>query len=260
MGRPPVLDYEGSDYRTRFWQDQGRAYEDRVERVALRRLLRPAGDSLIDIGAGYGRLADEFGGYRRVVLFDYSRSLLAEAAERLGDDPRFIFAAGDWYRMPFVAGVFDALVQVRTIHHAADVPALLAQLARIARPDGHYVLEFASKRHLKAIGRYWLGRQAWSPFDPQPVEFARLNFDFHPGWMAAQLQAAGFRPGRRLTVSHFRHPLFKRLLPDGLLVGLDSLAQLSGDWWQLSPSVFLRSLAPAGNAAAPAGALFACPA
>ena len=39
---PPVCDYEGSDYQARFWEDQGREYEDRVERIALRRLM-PAG-------------------------------------------------------------------------------------------------------------------------------------------------------------------------------------------------------------------------
>ena len=148
----PICDYEGSNYRTRFWESQGRTYEDQVERIALRRLLPASGDSIIDIGAGYGRLAEEFSGYERVVLFDYSKSLLQEAQKRLGDDPRFIFVAGDWYRMPFVSGLFDTMVQVRTIHHAADVPSLFGQLARIARPKGAYILEFANKL-FSAIGR-----------------------------------------------------------------------------------------------------------
>ncbi len=37
--RPPICDYEGSNYRTEFWEKRGRDYEDRVERIALRRLL-----------------------------------------------------------------------------------------------------------------------------------------------------------------------------------------------------------------------------
>lgn len=259
MTTPPVCDYEGSDYRTRFWEGQGRNYEDQVERIALRRLMPPTGETLIDIGAGFGRLADEYAGYQRVVLFDYSRSLLREAQVRLGDDPRFIFVAGDWYRMPFVAGLFDTLVQVRTIHHAADVPVLFSQLARISSPTGTYVLEFASKHNLKAILRYWSGRQRWSPFQLQPVEFVELNFDFHPRWIQNQLSAAGFQPGRILTVSHFRQPMLKRLVPTGLLVGLDRLAQTTGGWWQLTPSVFLSSLGPQAGQPAPAGAFFACP-
>ena len=79
----PVCDYEGSDYRTRFWEEQ-RSYEDRVERIALRHLLPASGTTLIDIGAGFGRLANEYSGYQKVVLFDYSRSLLREAQQRLG--------------------------------------------------------------------------------------------------------------------------------------------------------------------------------
>ena len=72
MSNPiPVCDYEGSDYRARFWQNQGRDYEDGAERVALRRLMPPGGDTLLDVGAGFGRLANEYAGYRRVVLFDY---------------------------------------------------------------------------------------------------------------------------------------------------------------------------------------------
>lgn len=258
-GGPPVCDYEGSDYRTRFWEGQGRAYEDRAERIALRRLLPASGDVLIEIGAGFGRLAGEYDAYRNVVLFDYSRSLLREAQERLRGDPRFLFVAGNWYQMPFAAGLFDAMVQVRTLHHAADVPSLFDQLQRIARPGGCYVLEFANKRNLKAILRYLVRRQDWSPFSPDPVEFAKLNFDFHPRWIHRHLRQAGFKPGRTLTVSHFRLGFVKRLAPAALLAALDGLAQPTGRWWQLTPSVFVASAHPPAGEAAPPGAFFACP-
>ena len=250
---PPVCDYEGSDYRTRFWEGQGRGYEDQVERLALRRLMPPAGDTLLEVGAGFGRLADEYRGYRRVVLFDYSRSLLREAQEHLapaGDhNTEFIFVAGNWYQMPFVDGLIETLVQVRTLHHAADVPALFTQLARIGRPDGHYILEFANKKNLKALLRYWTGRQSWSPLAPEPVEFVALNFDFHPRWIREQLTAAGFQPEATRTVSHFRLELLKRIVPLRLLVALDRTLQPS----------FIRSKHPAGGPMAAPGSFFACP-
>jgi hypothetical protein len=256
---PPVCDYEGSDYRTRFWDGGGRDYEDRVERVALRRLLPPTGKTLIEVGAGFGRLADEYAGYDKVVLFDYSRTLLREAQAHLGDDPRFIYVAGNWYQMPFVAGLFETIVQIRTLHHAVDVPAVFRQLFRIARPQAAYVLEFASKHHLKAVLRYWTKKQAWSPFTPEPEEFIELNYDFHPRWIRDQLTEVGFLPGRTLTVSHFRVGFLKRVVPIQALVTLDSLAQLTGNWWQLTPSVFMqnRHLSP-GETAEP-GLFFACP-
>jgi SAM-dependent methyltransferase len=256
---PPVCDYEGSNYRTRFWESQGRDYEDRVERIALRRLLPPSGGTLIDIGAGFGRLAEEFDGYERVVLFDYSRSLLLEAQKRVGEDPRFIFVAGNWYHMPFVSGLFDTLVQVRTIHHAADVPSLFGQLVRIIRPKGAYILEFANKHNLKAILRYWSGNQKWSPFSPQPVEFAELNYDFHPRWMRRELESGGFLVKRTLTVSHFRLPLIKRVVPSGLLARLDGAIQFSGGWFQVAPSVFISATGPDDGVVAPQDSFFACP-
>lgn len=259
MASPPVLDYEGSDYRTRFWEGQGRDYEDRVERVALRRLMPPAGKTLIEIGAGFGRLANEYTGYDQVVLFDYSRTLLREAQAMLGDDPRFIYVAGNWYKMPFVSGLFDAMVQIRTIHHAADVPSLFAELGRIARPGGNYVLEFANKKNLKAILRHAIGHQEWSPYAQEPIEFVELNFDFHPTWIQQQLTAANFIPGRSLSVSYFRLGLLKRLIPTGLLAGADSLLQRTSPLFKLSPSVFVHSQHPAGTSPAQPGTFFACP-
>lgn len=256
---PPVCDYEGSDYRTRFWENQGRNYEDLVERVALGRMMPTTGQTLIEIGAGFGRLADEYRGYDKVVLFDYSRTLLREAQQILGDDPRFIYVAGNWYNMPFVDGLFDTMVQIRTIHHAADVPSLFQQLARIARPDGRYILEFASKHNLKAIARYWLKKQDWSPFDQSPIEFVELNYDFHPKYIRAELQKAGFTPGNMLTVSHFRIAPIKKLVPTGLLVSLDAMAQKTGNWWQLSPSVFVDVANPTEGIGAQADSFFACP-
>lgn len=257
--KTPVCDYEGSDYRHRFWEGQGRRYEDSVERIALRQLLPPSGDTLIDLGAGFGRLAAEYGGYRRVVLFDYSRSLLREAQDRLGGDPRFIYVAGNWYNMPFISGLFETMVQVRTLHHAADVPALFSELARIARPGGAYVLEFANKRNLKAIARYLLRRQHWSPFAPAPVEFVELNFVFLPRWINERLRAAGFTPQQTRTVSHFRLGLLKRLVPTAVLTTADRSLQPTGKWVQLTPSVFIRSAHPtAGDSAAPEN-FFACP-
>lgn len=256
---PPVCDYEGSDYRTRFWEGQGRTYEDRVERVALRRLMAPGGDTLIEVGAGFGRLAEEYRGYETVVLFDYSRSLLREAQAHLGEDSRFRYVAGNWYQMPFVAGLFATAVQIRTIHHAADVPALFSEIARIGRPGGDYVLEFANKHNLKAMLRYLLRRQSWSPFTTDPVEFVDLNFDFHPRWIRQQLKAAGFVPGRTLTVSHFRLGALKRAVPSAWLAAVDAAVQWTGGYWQLTPSVFVHSLQPASGETAPSDLFFACP-
>ena len=255
----PICDYEGSDYHARFWQNQGREYEDQVERVALRRLMPPKGDTLLDVGAGFGRLANEYAGYRRVLLFADSRSMLREARQRWGDDPRFFFVAGNWYDLPFVDGLFETLVQFGTLHQVSVPSPSFLPSCLVSRADAAYVLEFANKHNLKAMLRYRLGRQAWSPFDPEPVEFVALNYDFHPDWIRAQLVAAGFAPGDMLAVSSFRLGPLKRLAPTSLLVALDSAMQPTGRWQQLSPSVFVRSRLVRPQPLVVAGGFFACP-
>jgi SAM-dependent methyltransferase len=257
---PQVIDYEGSDYQQRFWEQGGRAYEDLAERIALGKLLPPAGRRLVEFGAAFGRLADLYDGYEQVLLLDYSRSLLRQAQERLGVGGRFIYVAANLYKLPLAAGVVDTAVMVRVMHHLADVPVALAQIRRTIAPGGAFVAEYASKRHLKSIARHALRRQHWSPYDPAPYEFVPLNFDFHPTWISQQLQAAGFRIERELAVSHFRQPLLKRLLPAPTLAAMDGALQRVGALWKLTPSVFVRCAAPGARQANLPTELFQCPA
>lgn len=257
--RPPVCDYEGSTYQTTFWEKGGRTYEDRVEAIALKRLLPGSGKLLLEIGAGAGRNTPRYQGFERVVLLDYSRTQLYQARQHLGDRQRYLYVAGDAYRMPFVSGLFDAATMIRTLHHMADAPLALRQVRRILQPGATFILEYANKQNLKAILRYLLKRQDWNPFSPEPVEFAELNFDFHPRTVRSWLKASGFVLQRQLTVSHYRIGVLKRWVPTSILVFLDSLAQLSGDWWQVTPSVFARSQAVGDTPRATEGAFFQCP-
>jgi ubiquinone/menaquinone biosynthesis C-methylase UbiE len=241
MKTPPVCDYEGSDYQTSFWDQGGREYEDRTEAIALKRLLPKSGQLMLEVGAGAGRNSVRYTGYERVVLLDYSSTQLQQAQSRLGGSDRYIFVAADVYRLPFVDGLFDGATMVRTLHHMADAPGALAQIRNALQPGSVFILEFASKLNLKSILRYLLGRQKWSPFTLEPVEFVELNFDFHPKAVFRWLQGLGFHIEKILTLSHFRWGPLKRIIPTGILVGLDSLAQWTGSLWQLTPSVFVKA-------------------
>jgi len=256
---PPVIDYEGSEYQATFWGKGERRYEDGTEEVALRALLPPRGQLLLDVGAGAGRNAPRYSGFERIVLLDYSRTQLAQARERLGDSARYLYVVADVYRLPFVPGLFDTVTTIRVIHHLADVPLALRQLRAVLRPEAVLVLEFANKLNLKAIGRWLLRRQSWSPFDPAPVEFVKLNFDFHPRTMLNWLREAQLQPQAIRALSYFRLPLLKRLVPNNLLVGLDAFLQPTGQFVQLSPSVFVRAIAVGPGSAAPPGKFFRCP-
>ncbi|HBY07735.1 MAG TPA: hypothetical protein DEH22_08110 [Chloroflexi bacterium] len=238
---PPICDYENSDYQTTFWDEGGRAYEDQAEAVALRRLLPPAGKLMLEIGAGAGRNTPRYQAYERVVLMDYSLTQMQQAQARLGRSERYTYVAADVYRLPFGDTLFDGATMIRVLHHLAEPALAFQQIRRVMQPGGTFVLEFASKLNLKAILRYLLRRQNWSPFSLDAVEFVPLNFDFHPKAVRGWLAEAGFNLQRQLTVSHFRIGLLKKIVPTKWLVALDSAAQLTGDWWQLTPSVFTRS-------------------
>ncbi|MCA9909809.1 MAG: class I SAM-dependent methyltransferase, partial [Anaerolineae bacterium] len=256
--RPDICDYEGSDYRLRFWDGKGRDYEDRVERVALHRLLPKHGRRLLEIGAGFGRLTEEYDAYDQVILLDYSLSQLQYAQEQLGSGGRYLYVAADAYRLPFRAGVFDGATMIRVIHHISDVPAVLAQVRRVLVRDGVFILEHANKRNLKALLRYALKRQTWNPHDLEPVEFVELNFDFHPEYIRRSMKGAGFSLQRQLPVSLFRLDALKRSLPLDLLVGIDGLVQLSGLLY--APSIFIRAKATGSSPSnLEQGSIFACP-
>jgi len=258
-GAPPICDYEGSTYRTDFWEGQERAYEDLAERLALARLLPPRGRRLLDVGAGFGRLAAMYGGYEEVVLLDYSRSHLEYAREHLGDE-RFIYVAADLYRLPLATNAVDTAVMVRVLHHIVDVPLAFKQIHRVICPGGVFVLEFANKRHLKNVLRYLLGRGT-NPFTLQPLEFAPLHYDFHPAWVAQRLGEAGFEVAERLSVSLLRAPLLKRLFPLGFLTKMEELLQRPTAPLALGPSVFLcsRVSKPGTPDLAVRAQLFRCP-
>jgi hypothetical protein len=142
----------------------------------------------------------------------------------------------------------------------ADPVLALTQVRRVMAPQSAFILEFANKRNLKSMLRYLLGKQEWSPYDLEPVEFAALNFDFHPKAIRGYLAEVGFTVEKQLTVSHFRVSALKRVVPLRLLAGLDALLQWTGDWVQVSPSVFVRSRATSVGQAAVGDALFQCPA
>lgn len=258
---PPVCDYEGSDYQTSFWDSGSRQYEDEVEGAALRRLLPRSGNLLLELGAGAGRNTPRYAGFNRVVLLDYSRTQLQQARMRLGEDQRYLYVAANIYDLPFAPGQFDAATMIRTLHHMADAPRALREVRAALLPGAVFLLEYANKRNLKSILRWALRRQTWNPFDRAPVEFAALNFDFHPAAIAEWLEASDFAIRRTITVSHFRIAMLKRLLPTSLLVKMDGLAGLTGDFWQLTPSVFVRAEAVGAQVQpADSAAFFRCPA
>jgi SAM-dependent methyltransferase len=267
-----------------FWPS--RPYEDACDRIALRSFLPRSGGRLIEVGAGFGRLVDEYAGYREVVLLDASEALLQAAREQFGGDPRITIIAGDAFRLPFPDASFDAAVCIRVIHHFEDPRPAIRELGRVVRPGGVLVLESANKRNLKAVLAYWLRRQAWSPFargsrrytgvrvipsalaragrprrprredagEPGVPWSASVSYIHSPRDLQTWLRAAGFETRGRRSVGLLRLPAITSRAPLGLLVALERLQQVGLAPITAGPSVVLEAVRlPDSRFAAPDG-------
>ncbi len=261
---PEICDYENSTWRTEFWR--GREYEDRSERIALAQMLPPRGARLCEVGAGFGRLADFYRGYDRVILLDFARTMLEDARGKILANPRnaqhttrFLFVVADLYNLPLADSALDTAVTVRVLHHVADIPRAFAEVARVVRPQGTYLTEFANKRHIKARLRYALTHRGANPNDLAPYEFVKLNFDFHPRYILDQLHAVKLTVRDQRAVSTFRAGFLKRIVPARALAALDGVLQTPTSKLALSPSIFLRAQSTKPGASMLNDALWRCP-
>lgn len=246
-GRPEPPTYDLS-YRDAFWAS--RAYEDLCDRLALRALLPGRGAQLLDLGAGFGRLSDEYAAFDRVTLVDASPVMVDAARERVGADPRFTVVQADATDIPIASGSIDVVVAVRLILHVRHPDAVFAEVSRVLRPGGLFILEFPNRNHLLARLRYLAHRQGWAPGGPDSHEYREGHFSHQPATVARQLRRAGLVPVKRRAVSLFRSARLKALVPARHLARVEAPLQAPLGRLAPSPSVYIASRNRGGPAVA----------
>jgi SAM-dependent methyltransferase len=119
----------------------------------------------LEVGVGTGLVTDglaELG--HRVVGVDLSPAMAVRAVERIG--PRV--AVADAKRLPVADGRFDQAYSVWVLHLVGDISSVLAEVARVLRRGGRYVVLPAYGRDAEdPFSRLFL--RMWDELDPEGI-------------------------------------------------------------------------------------------
>jgi SAM-dependent methyltransferase len=160
----------------------------------IARLQPAAGETILDLGCGTGRLTQEIArivGAGRVIGLDRSGAMIAVArATNDGARPP-LYAQADGCAVPF-AGVFDAVFSAATLHWIRDHDAVFRSVHVALAPGGRFVAQCGGQGNLRRLleraaslmssGAYREYFRGWT----DPWYFA------DPDSTAARLHNAGF--------------------------------------------------------------------
>ncbi|MEK7090898.1 MAG: class I SAM-dependent methyltransferase [Patescibacteria group bacterium] len=222
-----------------YWQ--GREYEHAAEDIAIRRLLKKRHfSSGIDIGGGYGRLAPTF------LKFIDQLTLVEPSSKQRKLAPKnvkTITGTSDSTSLPDSSSDFVSIVRV--LHHLPDPQPTLKEIHRLLKPDGLLLLEFANSLNIKSrIVSFFSGQ----PISSLPLERRRASnirrgsipfVNHHPQSVLKALSLCHFVPLKTLSVSNFRSPFLKKILPLQILLILESISQRLFANSYFGPSIFI---------------------
>lgn len=105
-----------------------------------------AGGRILDVGCGPGHLPLLICQAIKdctITAIDISQPMLTIAQRHLAKSPyehRIDYLQADAKDLPFDDASFDCVISNTTVHHLADPSAMLAQMHRVARPEGVYLV------------------------------------------------------------------------------------------------------------------------
>ncbi len=236
------------DYR-KFWV--GRLYEDQAEKIALKRLLQLVSPrkKILDIGGGFGRMVPEYASlFEKCVLMDPSEKLLDQAKKFCHRYQNVLIKRGIVEKIPQKDDSFNTVISIRTFHHLSDPRKAIKEISRVLKPGGFLILEFANKMRFKNILKAVFSFNLNFFTNHRPIRVGQNNkkipfFSYHPNQIKTLLFSEGFKIVKIISVSNFRSPLIKKIIPLRLLLKLESIFSLISSYFPplqfWGPSIFI---------------------
>jgi len=240
------VDYNDKDYNYKsYWSD--RSYEHNAEVVALKKLLPPHGGRIIDIGAGFGRLYPVYKDrFKEVVLLEPSSKLTkgfqVQPSTNIVNASLVEISRGN-NKIHRTNRTYDCAIMVRVAHHLTDLDEAFLQVNRLLVPGGVFVLEFANKVHFLNVLKHTI-RLDFSFFLAPMTSIATKGVTFntwHPNYVQKILGKSGFKVIEKLSVSNFRNPFVKKIVPEGVLLFFEHFLQKPLVAIYFGPSIFIKA-------------------
>ncbi len=241
--------YDTYDYPA-YWK--GREYEHGSDIIAIKSFLEkiPSLSSVVEIGAGFGRLVPSFS-YRakKIVLTDPSAKLLNLARKQLKNkNINFLKIKIENIPNKINLNSTDLVVCVRVLHHLENIDKAFLACNKILKNKGYFILEFPNKSHFKArVTEYLRGNFTFAsdilPKDlrsPKNIRKETIPFyNYHPDYIVKKLEDSGFEIISKRSVSNVRNQFLKKFFPINLFLAIEAYLQKPLASINFGPSIFL---------------------
>ncbi len=253
-GKKPFYDDREFNYQE-YWQS--RQYENAAEVLALRRLFKkivqlkkqPFIDSLLDIGAGYGRLAKIYLKYtKQAILLEPSAKLIHQGEKLLRQYNNFRYQQGSIEDLKKWPSQYQLILLIRVLHHLTNLNDVFTSIDHVLMDNGFVIIEIPNKLHFLQLWRHLL-RLDWDYFnnrraiDRRSQEHQKADFIPFRNYDPRVIKNYGHRfhwlLRQQLSVSNLRHPLLKKILGQKVLFSLEKISQKPLAPFYFGPSIFL---------------------
>lgn len=122
-----------------------------------------AGDRVLDVGCGTGQLTMELAavvGGENVAALDPSEAVVAVCRSRV---PAADVRVASAHSLAFADGEFDAVLAQLVVNLVDDPPGAVAEMARVARPDGVVAACFWDDAEMPLLRSLWDAARAVAP-------------------------------------------------------------------------------------------------